>query len=62
MTLEEIDIKLAAWQADVATLHANISELQSLIGYQLARDGRELSGATKEKHQKAVDEDSRLWV
>ena len=62
MTLEEIDIKLAAWQADVATLHANISELQSLIGYQLARDGRELSGATKEKHQKAVDAEARLWV
>ncbi len=62
MTQEEIDIKLAAWQSDVLTLHANLSEVKDLIGYQLARDGRELSGKSAEKHKKGVAAETRLWA
>lgn len=62
MTQEEIDIKLAAWQSDVTTLHANLSEIKDLIGYQLARDGRELSGESAEKHKKGIAAETRIWA
>ena len=62
MNTEEIETKLAAWQADVSKLHSNIAELQNLIGYQLAHDGRELTGVTREKHLLAKAAEERLWT
>lgn len=62
MTLEEIDIKLEAWQNDIAKLHTNISEVLALIGYRFAHSGRELSGISQSKFKKAVDAEARLWT
>ena len=62
MTLEEVDIKLAAWQSDVSTLHANLAEIQALLGYVLARDGRTVTGESLKIHNKGVEAEARLWT
>lgn len=61
MNIESIDAKLNQWKDDLAKLHANMTEMQGLYGYQLAGDGSSLSGTTKLQYDDALVREAKIW-